>query len=322
MVSATYTGPAEPPAGGAAAPAPPAGARAGHRPGRARTARSATPFELTTGRWAITVTASSPEGKTTSLTRAVTVAFKGVNLVVSIEGGRPGSRSGWTASSIPGHRRRRARCYSNGKTLTFTGKESVEVRTGLVGRDQVHAQRDVARRARPQRHPETWLFAPPAEPGDPAPLTDVPPTDEELARPRRSASGRRAGRRGVTLATAESCTGGLVAHLITEVPGSSAYFPGGLVTYAERRQDRLVDVPPDVLEAHGAVSAQVGGRDGRGARRRLGVDVAVAVTGVAGPDGGTDAKPVGLTYVAVADADGDDVRRYHVGRRPDREQAG
>ena len=91
---------------------------------------------------------------------------------------------------------------------------------------------------------------------------------------------------GRTLATAESCTGGLVAHLITEVPGSSAYFLGGLVTYADHVKTALADVPAPVLEAHGAVSAQVAVAMAEGARRRLGVDVAVAVTGVAGPDGG------------------------------------
>jgi PncC family amidohydrolase len=101
-----------------------------------------------------------------------------------------------------------------------------------------------------------------------------------------------------------------VAHVITEVPGSSDYFTGGLVTYSNDLKTGLVDVPADVLEAHGAVSAQVARAMAEGARRRLAVDLAVAVTGVAGPDGGTAAKPVGLTYVAVADADGDDVRRH------------
>ena len=101
-----------------------------------------------------------------------------------------------------------------------------------------------------------------------------------------------------------------MAHVITEVPGSSDYFTGGLVTYSNDLKTGLVDVPADVLEAHGAVSAQVARAMAEGARRRLAVDLAVAVTGVAGPDGGTAAKPVGLTYVAVADADGDDVRRH------------
>lgn len=124
----------------------------------------------------------------------------------------------------------------------------------------------------------------------------------------RVGAGCRAG--GRTLATAESCTGGLIAHLITEVPGSSAYFRGGLVTYADDVKTAFADVSPAVLEAHGAVSAQVAVAMAEGARSRLGADLAVAVTGVAGPDGGTEAKPVGLTYVAVADAGGDVVRRH------------
>jgi PncC family amidohydrolase len=115
---------------------------------------------------------------------------------------------------------------------------------------------------------------------------------------------------GRRLATVESCTGGLVAHLITEIPGSSDYFVGGLVTYSDEREEALADVPPDVLEAHGAVSAQVARSMAEGARHRLGVDVAVAVTGIAGPDGGSAAKPVGLTYVGIADGDGFDVRRH------------
>ena len=141
------------------------------------------------------------------------------------------------------------------------------------------------------------------------PPTDGRPTDEELLDlAERVGAACRAGSR--TLATAESCTGGLVAHLITEVPGSSAYFTGGLVTYSDEVKTNLAYVPAGVIEAHGAVSAQVACAMAEGARRRLGVDLAVAVTGVAGPDGGTAAKPVGLTYVAVADAAGDDVRRH------------
>jgi nicotinamide-nucleotide amidase len=137
----------------------------------------------------------------------------------------------------------------------------------------------------------------------------VPPNDNELVE-----LARRVGllfrERGLQLATAESCTGGLVAHLITEVAGSSDYFTGALVTYANDAKIGLADVPTDVLEAHGAVSAEVARAMAEGTRRRLGVDVAVAVTGIAGPDGGTADKPVGLTYVAVADRDGSDVRRY------------
>jgi PncC family amidohydrolase len=106
--------------------------------------------------------------------------------------------------------------------------------------------------------------------------------------------------RGLTVATAESCTGGLVAHLLTEVPGSSAYVRGGIVAYADEVKRAQLGVPAEVLAAHGAVSAQVAIAMAEGVRSRLGTDFAVAVTGVAGPDGGTEAKPVGLVYVAVS----------------------
>jgi PncC family amidohydrolase len=136
-----------------------------------------------------------------------------------------------------------------------------------------------------------------------------PPSDEELLDlARRVAAVCR--ERAVRLGAAESCTGGLVGHLITEVPGSSDYFSGALVTYANDVKVALADVPEPVLAAHGAVSAQVAKAMADGTRQRLKVDVAVAVTGVAGPDGGSESKPVGLTYVAVADADGDAVRRF------------
>jgi PncC family amidohydrolase len=137
----------------------------------------------------------------------------------------------------------------------------------------------------------------------------VPRTDDELVDLARRV-GEALRKRSLHVATAESCTGGLVAHLITEVPGSSDYFSGGLVTYSNDVKIALADVPADVLEAHGAVSAQTARAMAEGTRRRVGADVAVAVTGVAGPHGGTAAKPVGLTYVAVADADGSDVRRH------------
>jgi PncC family amidohydrolase len=137
----------------------------------------------------------------------------------------------------------------------------------------------------------------------------VIPNDDELVElARRVGNELRA--RGLRVATAESCTGGLVAHLITEVAGSSDYFVGALVTYANDVKIALADVPPEILDAHGAVSAQVARAMAEGTRARLAVDVAVAVTGIAGPDGGTPEKPVGLTYVAVADRDGVDVRRH------------
>jgi PncC family amidohydrolase len=116
--------------------------------------------------------------------------------------------------------------------------------------------------------------------------------------------------RGVHLATIESCTGGLVGHLITETPGSSAYYVGGFVTYSDQLKRDLVGVPAEVLAAHGAVSAQTAIAMALGGRSRTGADVGASVTGIAGPDGGSDQKPVGLTYVAVADAAGTEVRRH------------
>jgi nicotinamide-nucleotide amidase len=115
---------------------------------------------------------------------------------------------------------------------------------------------------------------------------------------------------GKTVAVAESCTGGLVAHAITEISGSSAYFQGGIVSYSNDVKERELGVPAEVLRSHGAVSAQTARAMAQGVRQRLRVDVAASVTGVAGPGGGTDAKPVGLTYIAVADASGVEVRRH------------
>ena len=116
--------------------------------------------------------------------------------------------------------------------------------------------------------------------------------------------------RGLTVATAESCTGGLVGHALTSIPGASSYYLGGLITYADALKRDLAGVPAEVLETHGAVSAQVAIAMAEGVRDRIGADVAVSVTGVAGPDGGTGSKPVGLTYIGIADAHGSDVRRH------------
>ena len=116
--------------------------------------------------------------------------------------------------------------------------------------------------------------------------------------------------REVTVALAESCTGGLVAATITEVAGSSGYFLGGVVSYANAAKEELLDVPSAVLGSHGAVSAQTARAMATGARRRFGAGIAASVTGIAGPDGGTTEKPVGLTYVGIADAAGSDVRRF------------
>lgn len=106
--------------------------------------------------------------------------------------------------------------------------------------------------------------------------------------------------RGLTLATAESCTGGLVGHRITNVPGSSRYYLGGFVAYANEMKESLLGVRHETLAAHGSVSEETAREMARGARRRSGADVAIAVTGVAGPGGGSLEKPVGLVYVALS----------------------
>jgi PncC family amidohydrolase len=115
----------------------------------------------------------------------------------------------------------------------------------------------------------------------------------------------------LTVATAESCTGGLVGHLLTEVPGSSDVFRGGIIAYADEIKVGSLRVPLPTLASHGAVSAQTAVAMAEGVREALGVDIAVAVTGIAGPTGGSADKPVGLTYVAVAAAGGHDVQRHH-----------
>ena len=105
--------------------------------------------------------------------------------------------------------------------------------------------------------------------------------------------------RGLTLATAESCTGGLVGGKLTEIAGSSDVFVGGVIAYSNEVKERALAVPPQTLSAYGAVSAETASAMAHGARAALGADVAVAVTGVAGPGGGSDEKPVGLVHVSA-----------------------
>jgi len=107
--------------------------------------------------------------------------------------------------------------------------------------------------------------------------------------------------RQMTIATAESCTGGLVAERITRIPGSSDYFVGSLVTYTPETKMTLLGVPEDTIARLGVVSGEVAEAMARGARERTGATIAVSVTGVAGPGGGTDAVPVGTVYVGLAD---------------------
>lgn len=108
--------------------------------------------------------------------------------------------------------------------------------------------------------------------------------------------------RGLTLATAESCTGGTIASQLTAQAGASAYFKGGVVAYSNEVKECALGVQHSTLEAHGAVSEETAREMAEGVRKRLGADLAIATTGIAGPDGGTKEKPVGTVWIAVADA--------------------
>jgi nicotinamide-nucleotide amidase len=117
-------------------------------------------------------------------------------------------------------------------------------------------------------------------------------------------------RRGLRLATAESCTGGLLSHLITNVPGSSTYFMGGVVSYAYEAKVRLLGVRWSTLEKYGAVSQETALEMASGVRKALAADVGVSISGIAGPGGGTPEKPVGLTWIGLSTPDADEAWSY------------
>lgn len=116
--------------------------------------------------------------------------------------------------------------------------------------------------------------------------------------------------KGWKLALAESCTGGLVGHLITNVPGSSEYYLGGITAYAYEAKERLLGVRQKTLETYGAVSQETALEMARGVRAALGADVGISITGIAGPGGGMPGKPVGLVWVGLSTPTGDWAWRY------------
>ena len=135
--------------------------------------------------------------------------------------------------------------------------------------------------------------------------------------------GRLLARKGLTLAVAESCTGGLIGDRLTDVPGSSGYFVGGAIAYSNAVKSKVLGVKRQTLAKWGAVSEQTVREMAAGVCRRFGTQVAVAVSGIAGPSGGSRAKPVGLVYACVKDGKRIAVERYlfRGGRRAVKEQA-
>lgn len=115
--------------------------------------------------------------------------------------------------------------------------------------------------------------------------------------------------KNITIATAESCTGGSLGKIITSVPGVSSIYGYGFITYANEAKVNILGVSPKTLEEHGAVSHETALEMAIGARNVAKSDIAVSVTGIAGPGGGTEEKPVGLVYIAIADKDGAEYRK-------------
>ncbi len=134
--------------------------------------------------------------------------------------------------------------------------------------------------------------------------------DETMA----EAVGRLLKQRGLTLSVAESCTGGMIGMLLTEIPGSSDYFLGGVISYANSLKQELLGVAESDLQQHGAVSQQVAVALAEGVRQRTGSDLAVAVTGIAGPGGGSPEKPVGTVWIAAVSGTQTIVERFQLGR--------
>jgi len=111
-------------------------------------------------------------------------------------------------------------------------------------------------------------------------------------------------RRGLTLGVVESATGGLISHLLTNVPGSSDYYKGSVTSYSNEIKVNIIGVKPSTLDVYGAVSHQVAQEMAGGCRKLLAVDICLADTGIAGPGGATDGKPVGLFYIGMANKEG------------------
>ncbi len=125
------------------------------------------------------------------------------------------------------------------------------------------------------------------------------------------------------VATAESCTGGLIGDTITNIPGNSEYYEGGIVSYSNDMKIKFLGVDERILAEYGAVSEQTAREMADGVRRVTGVDIGIATTGIAGPGGGTEKKPVGLVYISISTSEATEVKKhiFHGNRRENKEQA-
>ena len=127
--------------------------------------------------------------------------------------------------------------------------------------------------------------------------------------------------KNITISTAESCTGGSLGKIITSVPGVSSIYGFGFITYANEAKEKILGVKHETLEAHGAVSPETACEMAEGARRVSGSNIAVSVTGIAGPGGGTTEKPVGLVYIAISDNSGVEYRKLNLSGNRDEVRA-
>jgi PncC family amidohydrolase len=116
--------------------------------------------------------------------------------------------------------------------------------------------------------------------------------------------------KGLNIALAESCTGGLIASRITDIPGSSEYFEAGVVVYSNQAKQRFLSVPEQSIQAYGAVSKEVAEKMAEGVRQATGTDIGLSVTGIAGPGGGSPEKPVGTVYLGLSAKEGTLVRKF------------
>lgn len=116
--------------------------------------------------------------------------------------------------------------------------------------------------------------------------------------------------KGKTIATAESCTGGLLAKMITDIPGASRYFKQGWITYSNLSKMKALGVPKEMIERFGAVSEETAAALAKGAKVKTAADYTIAITGIAGPEGGSQEKPVGLVFISIDNADGTDTEKF------------